>query len=221
MAVADDSSNRKKGKKDPRKKSSKKKLTAHERAYERMDFRKELVRLEEMISELKVDYEQFLLGISPFRPDKLHNEVKRKIRAIRKAPFKQSWVNYKLRSLEGRYHTFNDYWERCNRQRDDGTYHRDVFKMNLREKNALEDAREGTELGKASKQMSALFDTYRRAVEKQTGKKQEIDFSQFQKALRKQAKAHKEKFGEKKLGFKVVVKNGKVSIKAKAIEKRQ
>jgi hypothetical protein len=206
------------GRKRQKNKSSKKELRASEKAFERLDLRKELVVLEEMISHLKVEYEQYFLGIITIRPDKLNADVKRKLRTIRNAPFKQAWVNYKLRSLESRYHTFNDYWERCNRQKEDGTYFRDVFKANLREKNALEDARANTDYGKASKHMTALFDTYKRALEKQTGRKQEIDIGAFQKALKKKAKAHRDKFGEKKLGFKVVVKNGKVSIKARAVE---
>lgn len=222
MSIGENSSNQLtdgNSRKAAKKKSSRRKLTADERAFYRADLRKELVQLEEMIAALKVDYEQFFLGITPFRPDRLYMDVKRKIREIRKAPFKQSWVTYKLRTLEGRFHTFNDYWERCNRQREEGVYHRDVFKANLREKNALEDAATATEQGKASQQMTALFDTYRRAIEKQSGKKQDIDFTAFQKALKKQAKAHREKFGDKKLGFKVVVKDGKVSIKAKAVGK--
>lgn len=200
-----------------KKKSSKKDLTAKDRAFKKLDLRQELKKLEEMISQLKLDYEQYFLGISPYKPDALQKAVKKQIRTIRKAPFKHSWVNYKLRSLEGRYHTFNDYWERCNRQREDGVYSRDVFKANLRERMAQEDAAAQTETGKASKQMVALYDSYKQALEKASGKKANVDFTAFQKTLKKQAKAYQEKFGKKKMGFKITVKDGKVKIKAKGV----
>ena len=197
-----------------KKKSSKKELNLQDRALSKIDLRLELRRLEEMLNDLKVDYEQYFMGITLYSPDKLHKEVKRQIRHLRKAPFKKPWASYKLRSLEGRYHTFNDYWQRVIRQKEEGTYHKDVFKANLREKNQQEDMASLTAQGKVSKQVAHLYDSYKRALEKQLGRKQEIDFKAFQKSLRQQAKAYQEKFGDKKLQFKVVVQEGRVKIKA-------
>jgi hypothetical protein len=183
-------------------------------APERYDLRAELDRLESMIADLKVQYEQYFLGVSPFAPDKLHGDVKRQIRLMLKAPFKNSAISFRLKTLEGRYNTFNTYWQRVLKQREDGTYHKDVFKASLREKNALEDARAGTAVGQAEKNMQSLFNSYKDALEKQTGKKQTIDFQAFQKSLIQRAKDFKEQTGVKKLSFKVVVKDGKVVVQA-------
>ncbi len=196
-------------------KNSKKQLNAKERAFEKIDVKLELKRLEEMITQLKVEYEQFFIGLTAMTPDGLYREVKLQMRKIRKSPFKKPWARYKLRTLESRFHTFNDYWQRTLKQKEEGKYTKDVFKANLRDKHKLEDAEARTKKGATSKQMSSLFDTYKRALESQTGKKQDIDFQAFQKSLAKQAKAYREKLGVKKLSFKVVVKDGKVSIKAK------
>jgi hypothetical protein len=194
---------------------AKRRKSLEERAFERIELRKELKRLEVMIEELKIDYEQFFLGITPFQPDKLHNAVKQLIREIRKAPFKKSAHKYRQLTLESRYHTYNDYWQRVLRQKEEGTYSKDVFKANLRERNALEDQEAGTLKGEAAKNMQALFKSYKSALEKQTGKKQDLDYKAFQKSLVKRAKAYKEKYGDQKLTFKVTVKEGKVTIKAK------
>jgi hypothetical protein len=185
---------------------------------DRLDLRVELDRLEAMLAELKVLYEQYFLGQTPLAPDKLHNDVKRHIRMMLRAPFKSSAMSYRLKTLEGRYNTFNTYWQRVLKQREEGTYFRDVFRANLREKNALEDARSETAVGKAEKNMQNLFNSYKEALEKQTGAKQNIDYKAFQRSLVQRAKDFKEKSGARKLTFKVVVKDGKVVLQASAKE---
>lgn len=183
------------------------------------DLRQELDRLEERIADLKVQYEQYFTGIVALPPDKLHAEVKRTIRQLTAAPFRSSEVNYRLRTIKGRYLSFDEYFQRVMKQREEGVYHRDVFKANLREKISEEERFAQTEEGAAASGVKALFDTYRQALEKQTGKTQELDFKAFQSSLVKRAKELKEQHGVKRLTFKVVVKDGKVSVQAKALDK--
>jgi Arc/MetJ family transcription regulator len=192
------------------------KKSAAERAFEKMDLRAELDALERRLFELKIQYEQYFSGILPLAPDQIHQEVKRMMRKLLKAPFKNSAMNYRLRSLEGRYHTFNTYWQRVLKQREEGTYVRDVFKANLREKIAYEEERSQTAVGAAERGMQGLFNSYKNALEQSSGKKMKIDFETFQKSLIQRAKDFKDKHGAKKLTFKVVVKNGKVTVQAQA-----
>lgn len=190
------------------------KAAERETSGERLDLRQELDRLEGMIADLKIQYEQYFAGILPLAPEKPHADVKRKIRDLLKAPFKTQAFSFRLKTLESRYSTFNTYWQRTLKQKEDGTYIRDVFKANLREKNSLEDARAETSVGKAEKSMQALFSSYKDALEKATGRKQELNYSAFQKSLVERAKEFKSRNPEKKVSFKVVVKNGKVTIQA-------
>lgn len=193
--------------------------SAAERAFERLDLRAELDRLDQMLEELKVQYEQHFSGILPLAPDKLHNEVKRQRRLLLKAPFKNSEMKYRYKSLDHRYNTYRSYWERVNREREAGTYQRDVFKANLRERMALEEAQAQTAEGKAQGHLAGLFKSYQDALEKSAGRKINVDFDAFKKMVVQRAKEFKEKNGAKKLTFKVVIKEGKVSIQAKAKEK--
>jgi len=198
---------------------SEKEKPATERAHERIDVRVELMELEKKIDLLKVDYEQYFLGMVPFAPDKLHLEVKNLIRRLKKAPFKNAQMNFALRTLENRYQTYNTYWNRVNRQREDGTYCKDVFKANIRERRLAEEAESQTERGKARGNVKSLFTAYKNALEKQTGKKYNIDYNAFQNSLAQRAKDFKQKHGkDKKLSFKVVVQDGKVSVKARVKE---
>lgn len=182
----------------------------------REDTRQELKKLESMLEQLKVEYEQHFLGILQHPPTRLHNQVTRKIRDLRNAPFKNSQMKYTLRSLDRRYQTYNNYWTRVQRQREEGTYVRDVFKANLRERLAREEAEAQTTKGKAKNNVRTLFDAYKHELEKHTGKQQNLDFGKFQKSLVKRAKDFKARNGDKKLSFKVVVKDGRVTVQAKA-----
>ncbi|MBN8547680.1 MAG: hypothetical protein J0M12_00045 [Deltaproteobacteria bacterium] len=188
--------------------------TLEERAHGRMDLRGELAQLDGMIADLKVQFEQYFSGLAPFPPDKLHAEVKRTIRTLLSAPFKNSEMSFRLRTLENRYRTYNTYFERVLRQREEGSYKRDVFKADIRERHAVEDRHAQTAQGVAEKGMQTLFNSYKAALEKQTGMPQNIDFKAFQKSLLARAKDFKAKNAGKKVTFKVVLKNGKVTVQA-------
>ena len=187
-----------------------------ENPFERMDVRYELDKLDEQLELLRIQFEQFFTGILPFSPDKLHADVKRRIRRLLKAPFRNSEMSYRLKSLEGRYHTHQSYWQRVLREREDGTYVKDVFKANMRERNRLEDAHSTTAQGAAERAMKQLFANYRDALERNTGRIQNLDFSAFQKAIVQRTREFKERNQGQKISFKIVVQNGKVAIKASA-----
>jgi hypothetical protein len=169
-----------------------------------------------MVAELKLRYEQYFTGIVPLPPDTLHNDVKQQLRRLRKAPFRNSAANYRLRTLETRYNTFVSDWHRVLREREDGTYSRDLFKAGLRERAAQEAAFLATSQGVTETGIKNLFDKYRTEVERCTGRKQNFDFDSFQKSIVNRAKELRALHGAAKLSFKVVVKEGKVSIVAKA-----
>ncbi len=182
---------------------------------ERRDLRAELDQLEVRLNELKIQFEQYFTGILPLPPDAAHANVKRQIRSLLKAPFRNAALNYRLKALETRYRTFHTYWQRVLKQKEDGTYSKDLFKAELRERIVAQEERAQTAVGKADSSMHHLFDSYRTALEKETGKKHEIDFGAFKKSLLQRAKDFKEKSGAKKLSFKIVVKEGKVSVQIK------
>ena len=193
-----------------------KKLSAKEKNEQRLDLRVELEQLERMIYDLKVEYEMFFMGMAPLAPEKLHKKVKDQLRKLHNAPFKNSAVSYKLRMLESRYQTYNNYWERINKQREEGTYSRDLFKADLREKIAFEEAQSQTAGGKAANALVELFKSYKRELEKSSSpQSQKLEFGQFRKALISRAKQLQEKHGFKKVSFQVAVKEGKITIQAK------
>ncbi|MCI5065361.1 hypothetical protein MRY87_06520 [bacterium] len=180
--------------------------------------RAELEKAQQDLEQLRTYYEQYFIGIHKFPPDKQHQEMKRLLRRLKSAPFRNSQTNYQLRMLEQRYQAYATYWKRVMREREAGTYFRDVFKAELRERIAAEDAESQTQRGQVKAGVKALFDTYQQAIEQQTGKRMNLDYDKFQKRLVQQAKSFQEKNGKKKLSFKVVVQEGKVRVRASAKE---
>lgn len=189
-----------------------------ENPFKRIDLRVEIDKTNIQLDELKVIYEQYFMGILTLAPDKEHNEFKRQLRFLRKAPFKSSESVFRLRTLEVRYSTLNTYWMRVLREKEEGIYFKDVFKAELREKTIAEAAHAQTAQGKVERNFQGLFDAYKNALEQHTGQKHNIDYDAFQKALVQRAKDFKEKTGAQKLAFKIMVKDGKVTVQAKAKE---
>ena len=88
--------------------------------------------LEAKLADLKIAYEQFFLDILPHPPNELEREVHRLVRECRNAPFKKATSTFRLGQIVQRLQTYNNYWERVKRDREAGTYSRDVFKASLR-----------------------------------------------------------------------------------------
>ena len=183
--------------------------------FNRLDLRVALDRFENDLNDLKVRFEQYFTGAMPLPPDKQHADLKRFLRQLRKAPFKNSVLGYRLRTLEQRYSTFNTYWQRVLREREAGTYVRDVFKADMRTRFAEADKHAQTAKGISERGMQNLFQSYKNALEKETGAKHELDFKTFQRSLINRVKDLREQHGGKKITFKVAVENGKVSLRAR------
>ena len=180
------------------------------------NFDAELARLERTIEELRVQYEQYFIDVVPLPHDKLHAQVKSLIRALLKAPFKNSADRFHLRTLVQRYKTFETYWTRILKQREEGTYSKDVFKSEIRQKMLEEAERQASSLGKAEQGIKQLFNIYQDALKKSGNNQVNLEFDSFKKTLIEKAKQLKKEHQVSKLNYKIIMKDGKVLIKAQA-----
>lgn len=178
------------------------------------DLRKEVLDLEVQIENLKTEYEQFFLGIRQMAPEQLHTKTKAKMRQLRDAPFRNAEVNFKIRNLDNKFQTYNSYWQRVLREKEAGTYKRDLFKAELHERLAAQEEKAKTTVGAAERGINELYRAFKSEVEKVTGKKQELDYDNFKKSLVARAKDLKSKHGVTKVSFKVSVEGDQVKIKA-------
>lgn len=168
---------------------------------------KEIEQLQAKLNELKVRYEQHFLGIEEFVPEKLHQEFIRFMRDIRNLSFLNVRDKFKIKSIEQRYQTFNNYWERTLKQREQGTYKRDVFKAQLHsEKNTKHPVTISPAKVKA-KEARGLFND----LQEQVGeKKKQLDRQKFEKFAQSKIAELRKKNPTAK--FKVVERNGKLGI---------
>lgn len=174
----------------------------------------EIDRLEARLEELRVTYEQHFIDIIPQAPDAMRKEVARTIRLLLKAPFKNSQTRFRLRTVIHRYQTYSSYWERILKEREEGRFVRDIFKVEMREKSLEEGKREQTNAGKAERGLKQLYSTYEEAIRKTGGSTDNLNFDSFRKNLIDKAKQMQSEHGVKKLHYKVQVKDGRVILKA-------
>lgn len=178
------------------------------------DLDRELDVLEAKIAELRMLFEQHFAEILPQPPSKLQKEVLLMMKRLLRAPFRNSATRFRLRMLIQRYQTYATYWERVLKQKEEGTYSKDLFKAEMRERAVEESKLQQSAAGAAERGLKQLFASYEEAIKKQGGSTANLNFDAFKKSLLQKAKLMKEKHGVKKLHYKVVVKDGKVVVKA-------
>jgi len=174
----------------------------------------EIDRLEARLEELRVTYEQHFIDIIPQAPDAMRKEVARTIRLLLKAPFKNSQTRFRLRTVIHRYQTYSSYWERVLKEREEGRFVRDLFKVEMREKSLEEAKKDRTKAGQAERGLKQLYSTYEEAIRKTGGSTENLNFDAFRKNLIEKAKQMQTEHGVKKLHYKVQVKDGRVILKA-------
>lgn len=180
----------------------------------RRDFDIQLDELETKIERLKVLYEQYFIDVVPMPSESLHKEIQFFVRELIKSPFKTAAGRFRLNALINRYQTYNTYWERVKKQREDGTYRKDVFKAEVREKSAHDLRRMGTDEGRADKSIKQLYDTYEKAVIKYGGKAEMLSYDAFKKSLVDNTKDLGGGSDARRMSYKVIVRDGKVVVRA-------
>jgi hypothetical protein len=90
--------------------------------------------VEEELEALKARYEQYFLGVERREPSHWRDEVKRKVLRLKGAFTRNTGLRFRLQSLNARYLSYERLWMRSAREKEEGTYRRDLFKARLRAK---------------------------------------------------------------------------------------
>lgn len=85
--------------------------------------------LEKKIDRLRALYQQYFMGIEKLEPTVLRKKVEREIRNLEKTKIRNTSLRFKLQQQIQRYNLYVTYWNRIIRQIEDGTYLRDVRKV--------------------------------------------------------------------------------------------
>ena len=96
--------------------------------------------LEHKLNTLKLDYERYFLGTRPREPMMARREIQKIVTILANSPIQNTARRFKYNSINARYQAMKRQWDNILRQMEAGTYKRDIFKANIRDKQRQEDS---------------------------------------------------------------------------------
>ncbi len=204
----------------------------------------EVQGIEEEVEALKARYEQYFLGIERLEPMRWREELKKKVLRAKSAFTRNAALRFRIQSLHARYLSYERLWLRSAREREEGTYRRDLFKARLRA-SAHGDAAEAEDAatpdaaapGKAppsgpaktpppaptprpgegpvpEAQLRALYDAYVEAKRRCNEDVSKLSYDTLARSVSKQVPELIAKYKARSVEFKVEVKDGRAVLKA-------
>jgi len=84
--------------------------------------------LEEELEEIKVKYEMYFIGAERMEPSRRRDDLKRNIARLKNAFTRNAGIRFRIQALHARYLSYERLWLRSAREKEAGTYRRDVLK---------------------------------------------------------------------------------------------
>lgn len=183
---------------------------------ERKRVANELNNMELVMKNLEITYEQYFSGIEKREPMKTREELTRRMRQFANRRITQTDLRYKYQNLATRFHSYSGYWGRILRLMDEGKYHRPTATgtkpVGIGNQQKLETA--ATPGGNG--QVDSVYDDLMAARKSCNIGGKAPDKNQIASMLEKQKVKIREKFGDRKVVFKVETRDGKPRIVVKA-----
>ena len=165
--------------------------------------------LDAKLNQLKLAYDQYFLGARPREPVLLHREVQKQILIYTNTSIQNTAARFKFNSICSRFHAFKRQWDETLRKMEQGTYERHRFKANLHEQKPPPPP------AAAVKQKGGdIFADYVDARRSCGQEVKHLTPEKLQMVIRRQEKALREKHGDARFRFRVVVENGVAKLKA-------
>lgn len=84
--------------------------------------------LEEELEEIKVKYEMYFIGAERMEPARRRDDLKRDIARMKNAFTRNAGIRFRIQALHARYLSYERLWLRSAREKEQGTYRRDLLK---------------------------------------------------------------------------------------------
>ncbi len=201
------------------------------------EFAAVLDKLEADMKELRATYELYFMGVERNEPSKQRDAIKRTLRRLQESKPRNTAAKFRLQQMRARMISFENLWNRVTREREAGTYRRDVAKARRREaelaarRAAAKEAvrtdvptvppdraaparpRARTPEDLTDGQLQKLYQTYVGARRK-CGEGIDLRYDEMASTLRKQVPRLRQKTGASAIEFKVVIREGRAILKA-------
>jgi len=188
----------------------------------------DLNRLEVAIRQLKTLYDIFFAGAAPREPFVSRKEVDLLVKRLGNTPMQRFSDRYRYNSLAGKFQTYCELWSKILRMREEGlrrgsksgapppgpsrapvsTAEEVVFKSKFRDPTAEDDS------------FKTFYDRYVEARRSAGDRGAEVPYSAFLKQIAQKTQAIKSKSGCDSVAYKIVVKEGAVTLKAAPIKEK-
>ena len=188
---------------------------------ERVDLARELTILEGELKRLEAEYNMFFAGRLPRPPWETRGRVDAMVKRLDRTHISNTGDRFRFSTLQSRFQTFADLWERGLRAREEGRP--GPFAQPQRAEPAKPQRPEDkilhvTTFSDPLKQMDKLHDLYESIAEarRQSGE-EPVPFHKFADLIKTQVAGLKEK-GSPEVAFRVAMKDGKVNFTARALK---
>jgi hypothetical protein len=102
-------------------------------------------KLEEELEALKARYESYFLGVERKEPVRWREETRKRVLRLKESFTRNTGLKFRIQSLHARFLSYERLWLRSAREKEEGTYRRDLFKARLRARQGEPAASEGQE----------------------------------------------------------------------------
>jgi hypothetical protein len=204
-------------------------------ARRREELADEAQKLEEELEALRARYDQYFLGLERREPVRWREELKKKVLRLKSAFTRNAGLRFKIQSLHARYLSYERLWLRSAREKEEGTYRRDLFKARLHQRDREETEREAAlrppaeaerapapepppapppAAGPDEASLRAVYESYLAAKRQCNEDVSRLTFEALSRTVAKQVPALLEKYQARWVEFRVEVKDGKAVLKA-------
>jgi hypothetical protein len=194
-----------------------------------MALNEDLDQIEKAIKQLQIEWEKFFGGVERKPPIDLKTKVEALIRQHANSEIRNNTERFRYQNLTARYNTFNEMWGKRLRALEEGRVmgvHGAHAKAPAGAPSAPERAAVRAAAGgevriqdpeRDHEAMRSLFDRFVEERQK-TGESGAVKFEGFRKLIAQQASRILNERGGQAVSFRLETKNGKVSLKAKALK---
>jgi hypothetical protein len=193
--------------------------------------------LEKQIRQLQVEWDKFFAGFEKKPPNDLKTKVETLIRRHANAEIKNNTERFRYQSLTAKYTTFNELWSKKLRAREEGKpigvhgLKADMLPPPASAPAAAASAPRAPAPGRGAdggdirvqnpdRDVESVKTLYQRFLQarQQAGESAPVKFDSFQKLIHQQASRILSEKGGQAVDFRLEMKDGKVSLKAKVVK---
>jgi len=182
------------------------------------DIEEDLMLLDARLKQLRLEYEQYFMGVRKREPQLLRGEVQKIISYYANVPIRNTGHRFKFNNLRARLFALRRHWDDTLRKIEDGRYDKHRFQAELHERERGLDAGAGEarETGAPGPdgELDLLFRAWVDAREATGQGSSGLSRERLAEQLEQQAATLRQRFGVAEVRFRVVVEDGRAKLKA-------